>query len=208
VSSQIVSVISLLIALAAVCVAAWQIRTSARLTVDSNSLPAITRVFEEWRSDAFRNHVNNLKKHSSDAPTTGGFNALPDEWRDSAYTVCYFFDYVGTLMLFRLVDDDIIIGTLASQAVVLWTMLENHIHSEREHREATYPPGASPGFLKFFEHMIAEIMNKGGESAAANVQQAKGILQLSKPLNLLTAPPELGTPGYARKDSTPPLPDP
>jgi hypothetical protein len=120
VSSQIAGVVSLLIALAAVCVAAWQVRMSARLTVNSNSLPAITRVFEEWRSDIFREHVDNLKKHSPEAPTAGGFAALPDEWRDSAYTVCYFFDYVGTLMLFKLIDDDIIIGTLASQAVVLW----------------------------------------------------------------------------------------
>jgi hypothetical protein len=193
VSSQIAGVISLLIALAAVYVAAWQVRTSARLTVNSNSLPAITRVFEEWRSEIFRGHVNNLKDHSSDAPAAGGFDALPDEWRDSAYTVCYFFDYIGTLMLFGLIDDDIIIGTLASQAVVIWRMLETHIFSEREHREATYPPGASPGFLKFYEHMIAKIMNMGGENAAANVQQAKGMLSLQKRLNPPTAPPELET---------------
>jgi len=79
VSSQIVSVISLLIALAAVCIAAWQVRTSARLTANSNSLPAITRVLDEWRSDIFRNHIANVKKHSSDTPTAGGFDALPDE---------------------------------------------------------------------------------------------------------------------------------
>ena len=187
-SSQIVAVISLLIALAAVCVAAWQVRTSARLTVNSNSLPAITRVLEEWRSDIFRSHVANLKKHSSDAPTVGGFDALSDEWRDSAYTVGYFFDYVGTLMLFRLVDEAIIIGQLSSQAVVLWRILENHILSERDHREVTNPPGASSGFLKFYEHMIVEIMDRGRENAAAKVQRAKGIRQLPNPLNPPTVP--------------------
>ena len=188
-SSQIAGVISLLIALAAVCVAAWQVRMSARLTVNSNSLPAITQVFEEWRSDVFREHVNNLKKHSADSPAVGGFDALPGEWRDSAYTVGYFFDYVGALMFFKLIDDDIIIGTIASQAVVLWRILENAILSEREHRQATYPLGASTGFLKFYEHMIAEIMDRGGESAASKVQQAKGIRQLPSPLNSPVMPP-------------------
>lgn len=186
--SQAVAVISLLIALAAVCVAAWQVRVSARLTINSNSLPAIERVLEEWRSDVFRGHVANLKKRSSDAPTAGGFDALPDEWRDSAYTVGYFFDYVGTLMLFKLVDEDIVIGQLSSQAVVLWRILEGHVLSEREHREATNPPGASSGFLKFYEHMIAEIIDRGGEDAAARVQQAKGLRQLPKALSQ-PAPP-------------------
>jgi hypothetical protein len=189
-SSQIAAIISLLIALTAVCVAAWQVRTSARLTVNSNSLPTITRVFEEWRSERFRDHVDNLKKHSSDAPTSGGFDALPDEWRYSAYAVGYFFDYVGTLMLFNLIDEDIIIGQLASQAVLLWRILEKHILGEREHREATYPPGTSSGFLKFYEHMIAEIMNRGGENAAAvKVQQARGMRRLPKPLNPPAPPP-------------------
>src|SRR5262249_34772572 len=126
----------------------------------------------------------------------------------SAYTVCYFFDYIGTLMLFKLVDDDIIIGTLASQAVVIWRMLEAHIIGEREHRKLTYPQGASPGFLKFYEHMIAEILNKGGENAAANVQQARGILSLPSILNPTAAAPELGVAGRTREVSNPqpPLP--
>jgi hypothetical protein len=152
-------------------------------------LPAITRVLDEWHSDIFRNHVANLKKHSSDAPTAGGFDVLPDEWRDSAYTVGYFFDYVGSLMLFKLIDDDIVIGQLSSQAVILWAILEKHIISERKHREETNPPGASAGFLKFYEHMVAEIMNKGGENAAAKVQRAKGIRQLPQLFNPPAVPP-------------------
>jgi hypothetical protein len=182
-STQFVSVLSLVIALSAVCVAAWQVRTSTKATVNSNSLPAITQVFEEWRSEVFRNHVNTVKKHASDAPTEGGFEALPEAWRDSAYTICYFFDYIGTLMLFELIDSEIVVGTLASQAVIIWIILEKHIESERTHRRATYPPGASPGFLQFYEHMIAEIIRKGGERAAANVQQERGMRRLNQLLN-------------------------
>lgn len=189
-SSQIISLVSLLIALTAVFVAAWQVRMSARLTVNSNSLPAITQVFEEWRSSVFRDHVENIKMHSSQSSPAGGFTALPDEWRHSAYTVCYFFDYIGTLVLFKLVDEEIIVGTIASQAVLLWGMLETHIISEREYREAAYPPGVSRGFLKFYEHLVAEIMNEGGENAPAKVQRAKGIRHLPNPVNPPGTPPQ------------------
>jgi hypothetical protein len=43
-------------------------------------------------------------------PPDGGFEKLPEKWRNSAYTVCYFYDYLGTLAANKIIDEKLIIG--------------------------------------------------------------------------------------------------
>jgi hypothetical protein len=46
----------------------------------------------------------------------------------------------------------------------------------------------SPGFFKFYEHLVCDILDRGGATAAAEVQQDKGIKHLDAPLDTRISP--------------------
>lgn len=107
--NQMLGVMSVLIALAAVGVAVWQARHNARSSANANALPIIAALFNEVRSNEFRQHLKRLATEDPGDPPDGGFEGLPEEWRNSAYTVSYFFDYLGVLAANKIVDEKLII---------------------------------------------------------------------------------------------------
>jgi hypothetical protein len=181
--AQFVSMISLLVASAAVWVAIWQIRVNTRQTERLNSLPVLYSAFAEFRSPEFRAHVDNVMRNIPGQFSGRGFETLPPDWTESAFTVCYLYDYLGGLMAHKLVDERIIVGTFATQAVQVWSIVEPFILAEREHRKTTYSPFASPGFLQYYEHLVERIVQLGGRDAPARIRAAAGVLTLDAPLN-------------------------
>jgi hypothetical protein len=98
------------IAFGAVLVAVWQAQRTARSAEQARSLPILSEAFREWRSAEFRRHKTALLSLAGTPPPDGGFEALPPSIRESAYTWCYFCDYLGQLVLFEIVSEEIIIG--------------------------------------------------------------------------------------------------
>lgn len=173
--SQIVSLISILLALAAVCVAAWQVRVSTRSAEKTNALPIISEVFEQSRSPQFNVAIRRILSAKRKYFYRKNFDSLPRSYRRDAYQVCYFFDYLGTLVLYDIVAEDVIIGVLASRMVQVWVTMKPLILNERRYRASTYPQGAPRGFLVYYEHLIKLIEEGGGQDAARLAQERAGL---------------------------------
>jgi hypothetical protein len=166
VNSEFFGTVSLIIALTAVAVAVWQVRAHLVSIEKSNSLPVASAAFNEFRSQGFRDH---LIKVWSDTPSDvpeGGFEALPDNWRESAYQVACFFEYLGSLVAYDLVPEDLILGVSSNAVVRSWRTLEPFIQKERQHRQAYASAGLSSNFVSHFEHLavIASTVDSRGKN--------------------------------------------
>jgi hypothetical protein len=178
----ITSIVSVVIALSALSVAAWQVRATARQWERQNALPIISEIFREWRSEEFRKHRSTVLLGCPVEPTDDGFEALPPDWRESAYTVSYFFDYLGTLVAFGLAGADLIIGVMGSQIMQVWRILEPAIFAERRHREQTYPSDTPPGFLSYYEGLVKRLIEMGGKESSTGIRKRLGVRSLESPL--------------------------
>lgn len=181
--SNLVNLASLLIALTAVCVAVWQVRASSKNSELSNALPIVSEIMHEWRSSDFRSDVLYIIEHSPRDKRGKGFGSLSIRWRDRAYRVCYFFDYVGVLASLGIVSDELVISMMGTRIIQIWQVLEPYIERERQFRAETYPQGVPPGFLVYFEHIVTRILDLGGQQAAARIQQRTGLRRLARPMN-------------------------
>ncbi|HET6733027.1 DUF4760 domain-containing protein, partial [Mycobacterium sp.] len=112
----------------------------------------------------------------------GGIEALPPEYRDSVYSVCYFFDYLGVLLAFGVIERDLVIGSLGTHIVRTWSLLEHHVVAERDHRSRAYPADAPAGFLRYFESLVVLVRQSGGRSAGEVVIRRLGLPSLGCPV--------------------------
>ena len=87
--------------------------------------------------------------------TSDGFEDLSNDLREDAYKVCYFFDYIGTLVAFGIIREDIVIAVLGTQITRVWSAMFRIIKSERQHRNETFSGGTPPGFLEYYGHLVA-----------------------------------------------------
>lgn len=161
---------SLIIALAAVVVAIWQVRVSARASERTNSLPILSAAFDEFRSPEFQGHLRRVWNEAPGAVPEGGFQALPEEWRSSAYRVAYFFEHLGLLVAYELVPRDSIIDFSANLVVRSWRALSPFIKAEREFRTRT-GNGVSSGFVSHFEHLVALTMDENGAPVDGEIHE-------------------------------------
>lgn len=150
-----ISSISVAIALVAVVVAVWQVRTHRRGAERTNSLPVISAAFNEFRSEEFQDHLRNVWFRRPDNVPEGGFQDLPDDWRTSAYTVAYFFEYMGVLVAYELVPARFVIDFVANTMARSWVSLASFIEAERRFRAKHSDAEMSAGFVSHFEHLVA-----------------------------------------------------
>jgi hypothetical protein len=94
----------------------------------------------------------------------------------------------GALIAYRLVDEKLIIGVLATQAMQVWASVEPFVLAEREHRRANLSEHASPGFLQYYEHLVCRVIELGGRDAPALIRAQSGVLCLDAPLNSPVVP--------------------
>jgi hypothetical protein len=169
--SEIISLVSVTLALIAICISAWQARLNIRHARHSRSLPVIAEIFREWRSEEFRKSVRNLLALSPRQVEGRDFLNLPGDCREDAFKVCYFFDYIGTLVAFGIISEDIVISTMGTQIMQVWSAMYPVIRSERERRSKAFPSSTPPGFLTFYGHIVACIESLGGGQAAKIIQK-------------------------------------
>lgn len=154
---------SSVIAVTAVLVAIWHVRTSAAASARSNALPVASAAFNEFRSKEFQGHLQAVWNQRPTEVPAGGFESLPETWRDSAYRVAYFFEYLGILVAHGLVPTDLIVDFSANLVVRSWRALEPFIEAERRHRRDTCEPAnISAGFVTHFEHLVCLAFDGAG----------------------------------------------
>jgi hypothetical protein len=164
VSSVLLGVGSLVIALIAVVVAIWQVRASAVSAERSNSLPVASEAFKEFRSQEFQAHLRKVWNEIPPNVPEDGFQSLPADWRDSAYQVAYFFEYLGILVAYELVPEDLVVDATANIIGRSWCALEPFIQKERIFRQKVAAiSGISPGFVTHFEHLVALTIDSNGK---------------------------------------------
>jgi hypothetical protein len=131
--SNILSLASVTIAFGAVAVATWQARANARSAERSHTLPVISETFREFRSVEFRTRISYVVTKVP-ATTRGarGFNSLPRKWREDAYEVCYFFDYLGALVRFGIIRKELAISMWGTGVMQVWLAAEPLISLERD----------------------------------------------------------------------------
>jgi hypothetical protein len=186
--SEIVSVVSILIALVALLVTMWQTRENSRYSAAMNSSPIVAAIWSEWRSEEFREHMINVVNSVPETWPTGGIRDLASNYRDSAYAVIYYFNQVGTLVAFNLVSEELIIGVLGSWIMRTWRTLEPLIMREREIRSKAHTADAPPNFSDYYEHLVQRVLDLGGRDAMDNIQKRIGLRRLVRPIDSQTIP--------------------
>jgi len=164
-TSEVISLISAVIAVAALLVAVWQTRQGSKSSAVMNSSPIAASIWSEWRSEEFRQHMLMVVGSPSVARDAQRMEDLPKDYRNSAYTVIYYFNQVGTLVAFGLISERLIIGVLGSWIMHTWRVLEPLILKERKHRANTYPPDIPSNFSDYYEHLVQRVLDLGGPGA-------------------------------------------
>ena len=124
--------------------------------------------------------LTSLLTSTPDAPPAGGFDELPPDWREHAYRVCYFFDYLGVLVSKGIISSNTIVSWIGTWIMRVWIVMEPCILAERRHRESVYPPHTPCGFLPNFENLVGIIMQNGGSAAAERIQEEASLLRLDE----------------------------
>ncbi|MFZ3568777.1 DUF4760 domain-containing protein [Streptomyces sp. BH097] len=172
---EILAFASALAALVAVVVAVWQTKRSTRLGEDALVLPVLAECFGEFRSEEFRGHINVLLSAPEPDPEhPQPFEGL-GELQESAYQVCYYFEYLGVLTAHGMVRVDVVVGTMATQLVAVWNKMFPWIEAERASRSRGSIPlrdRVASGFLPHYENLVREIESRGGPDAGAKVREA------------------------------------
>jgi hypothetical protein len=172
----VASIGSLLVSVGAVVAAVWSTFRSRDSSMKANSLRVTTEVFQKVGSVEFREQLALILRGPVEVPPDGGgIESLSPEYRDSVYSVCYFFDYLGVLLAFGLIERDLVIGSLGTLIVRTWALLEPHVAAERAHRGREYPADAPAGFLRYFESLVALVRQAEGRSAGETVIRRRGL---------------------------------
>lgn len=148
-----ISILSLIIALLALAVAAWQARQTARLTLNAHKIQVIADAFREIRSTAFLEHYRRILSFPKTEKLAAGFESLPRRRKESAYAVCYFFEHLGVLVARELIPGDVLIPTMRTLIILSWDALKNAIDEELEARKS-YPEKAGHDFLPHFKELV------------------------------------------------------
>jgi hypothetical protein len=181
VGSDFLGVGSLAIALVAVVVAIWQVRASAVSAERSNSLPVASDAFKEFRSQEFQLHLRRVWEETPSSVPEDGFQSLPADWRESAYAVAYFFEYLGVLVAYELVPEDLVVDFSANLIGRSWYVLEPFIEKERMYRRQVCASGISPGFVTHFEHLVALTLDSDGKPVDDSIHERLKLRKVSHP---------------------------
>ncbi|OXM59964.1 DUF4760 domain-containing protein [Amycolatopsis vastitatis] len=174
--------ISLLASIGAVGVAVWATRRNSVSLLKANSLRVTTEIFQQVRSAEFREHLAVVFAGIGEEPSEeGGIDHLSAKHRDSVYTVCYFFDYLGVLLAFGMIEKDVVLSALGTHIMRAWYLLQPYIMAERVHRRRVCPVDAPAGFLVYFEYLVVLVRKSGGRSASEVIVRRLGLPRLDMP---------------------------
>jgi len=130
----------------------------------------------------FRGHLTKVLAGIDEEPSErDGIEALSPSCRDSVYAVCYFFDYLGVLLAFGMIEKDVIVSALGTHIMRVWYLLQPYILAERVHRARVCPVDAPAGFLVYFEYLVVLVRKSGGRSASEVIVRRLGIPNLDTP---------------------------
>ena len=151
-AALVVSVVSAVIAAAAVVLTLRQIRLLAR----QNMSPVVLNAFREARTPEWfeaRDYI--LERLGDEFPPECGIAGLPEEPRMRVRRVGFFYDNLGVLVAHRVVSEDVVLGFFGPGMVQLWDIVAPYFGREGERVGIRY--------LIFYEHLVSRFRARGPE---------------------------------------------
>jgi hypothetical protein len=142
------NVASLMAALFAVAISSWLAMRQSAIMRHANEVPLLTETFKEYRSPAFqRNEHYVVTKLAEENPPELGISCLPEEARIAATSLITFFNIMGSVLVFNMIDEALVVPLLGYRANQDWMALEPYILTERRRR-------AHDAFASYFEDFV------------------------------------------------------
>jgi hypothetical protein len=128
----VLNVTALVISLAALVVSGYLTLRQIRLASGGNQLPVILDAFKESRDPAwFEAQEYVLSKLTQEHPAHGGHRGLPEPTRTHTAKVGLFYDDLGKLVAYRVVDEKLVIGSYGTMITRLWDVVAPYVYEER-----------------------------------------------------------------------------
>lgn len=149
-SSTIISVLAVIISLFATI-------TSYIMSKKNNSIPIVVDMFQEFRSESFKNDQKFIFENLSviyKPPV--GYRELNPVHQRKVMHVSHFYDNLGLLVAHKIVDERLITSFMGEATLMTWKKLEPFIRRERELVLKTN--GVNDDYQTFFEDLAARVL--------------------------------------------------
>lgn len=151
--------ISLAISGIAIIVSMMSVFYSVVIAKKANSLQIMIDLFREFRSyefkEASRYVIENLEK---DCDPKDGYWQLKVDSRKHVLKVSHFFNNVGALVSYGIVEEDLIIGYMSITILMVWDKLYPFLENERARRFEKYGFGIE--YQEHFEDLVCRAKKK------------------------------------------------
>jgi len=131
--STAISIISIVLSLIAVIASVILALRQSTLQEHSNVL-ATVELFNEWRSQEFKaSYGFLLSELAKSYPPSSGYDLL-EAVKSHVIRVSHYLDYVGLLVYYRAIRQDLVLGFIGGSITNCWNILSPYIYVERERR--------------------------------------------------------------------------
>jgi hypothetical protein len=150
-ASTILNIAALTLSLIALIVSAFLAVRQLGTMRQTNILPIVTSILQEPRSQQFREHLDYISHQllNEYTPEAGCFE-LPEPARDHVLSVCYYYEGLGLLVRFGVIDERMAISAFGTYCDRAWRLLEPFILGERRAR-------GSGRFQVYFEDLVCRV---------------------------------------------------
>jgi hypothetical protein len=147
---MVIGLVGLLISIAALVVAAWTTMRQSGLNRTENNLAMTAEVLiGQLGRDDFQDCQRYVLYHLRDEHDPAlGIDGLPHPANNNSWRVGFMYENLGIMLVFGMVDEDIIFSIGHHRLRRSWEILEPYIRAERKIRDAP--------FLDFFEHAYCQ----------------------------------------------------
>lgn len=139
------------VSLVALVVAAISSVQSTKLARNSNALPVVVDLFREHRGERLASAREFVQKKMAKSPPDT-LEDLPRTERLLVQDLAWFYDNLGALIEYKIVDPAPAIGYLGGSVVDTWKVLGPLIEKERDRRDETSEPHR---YQMYFERLAA-----------------------------------------------------
>jgi hypothetical protein len=157
---QLINVLALLVALAAVATSTFLARLALRLNHNANLMRIVLEALEKQRRGKFTATeialLEELPKHEAGL----GFARLPAPVLEDAFEVACYYQHLSTLAEYGVADWDFIAVQVEHRMLKVWDCIQPYVYAERNYR------GNENGFLNNYERFAARVRSADMRAAS------------------------------------------
>ncbi|MCZ2807590.1 hypothetical protein O2W18_20990 [Modestobacter sp. VKM Ac-2983] len=150
---DLVDAAPIVISLIALAVSVLSSRRALRATRASHSLTVVTDVLDRLHEPQYADAVKKVREGGflEGIDPDGGYDAMPGDKRALALWLTEYFDDLGKLVAYGVIDEDLVLGSYGNSIDRSWTTLRGFIYAQRRFNGTQ--------FNSYFEH-LAQLARK------------------------------------------------